>query len=66
MPLACADIAAAAGCFIKAVEHADGQLDPERLDNVLTIWKKQLKAAMFLTGSKHIKALKLADGVVTG
>ncbi|MGB1919533.1 MAG: type 2 isopentenyl-diphosphate Delta-isomerase [Candidatus Puniceispirillales bacterium] len=61
-----ADIAAAAGCFIKAVEHADGQLDPERLDNVLTIWKKQLKTAMFLTGSKHIKALKQADGVVTG
>ena len=60
-----ADIAAAAGPFIKAVELADGKLSPDRLNHVLGIWKQQIKVAMFLTGSKHIKALKRADGVIT-
>lgn len=59
-----ADIVAAAGVFIKALEAADGSLHPDQLSHVLDIWKDQIRVAMFLTGSSNIKALKEADGAI--
>jgi isopentenyl-diphosphate delta-isomerase len=59
-----ADMVSAAGVFIKALEDENNTLRPERLDALLSVWKEQLKTAMFLTASTTLKALKTADGEV--
>ena len=59
-----ADMVSAAGVFIKVLEDENQRLCPDRLDALLSVWKDQLKIAMFLTASKTLNALKTAEGVV--
>jgi isopentenyl-diphosphate delta-isomerase len=58
------DLVSAAGVFIKVLEDENQTLRPNRLDALLSVWKDQLKIAMFLTASKTLKALKTAEGEV--
>jgi isopentenyl-diphosphate delta-isomerase len=59
-----ADVVSAAGVFIKTLEDENGTLHLDRLDALLSVWKQQLKVAMFLTASKTLNALKTAEGIV--
>ena len=53
-----ADMACAAGPFLKAVEQEDGSLDAENLINLMNIWKSQIKLACFLTNSQNLQELR--------
>ena len=57
-----ADMIAAAGHFLRAVEDGDGQISPDHLDQSIELWRQQMQLALFLTGSKDIQSFRAADG----
>ena len=59
-----ADMIAAAGHFLRAVENGDGHITPDALDQAITLWRQQMELALFLTGSPDLKSFRQAKGMV--
>ena len=53
-----ADMACAAGPFLKTVEKQDGTLDVNNLLKLIDTWKSQVKLACFLTNSQNLQKLR--------
>ena len=61
-----ADMIAAAGHFLRAVEDDHGQITPDHLDQSIVLWRQQMQLALFLTGSRDIQSFRAAKGSVNG
>ena len=61
-----AEMIAAAGHFLRAVEDDDGQRTPQKLDDALALWRGQMQLALFLTGSPDIPSFRRAKGKILG
>lgn len=53
-----ANMACAAGPFLKALEQTDASLNEKNLINVIDIWQAQIKLACFLTNSQNLQELR--------
>ena len=53
-----AQMACAAGPFLKAIEDEDGALNPKNLIDLIEMWKSQIKLACFLTNSQNLQELR--------
>ena len=57
-----ADMIAAAGHFLRAVEDDDGQISPDQIDQSIELWRQQMQLTLFLTGSENIQSFRSVDG----
>ena len=57
-----ADMIAAAGHFLRAVEDDTGQITPDGIDQAITFWRQQMQLTLFLTGSRDIQSFRTANG----
>ena len=59
-----ADMIAAAGHFLRAVENDSGDITPDAIDQALQLWREQMQLALFLTGSRDLQSFKNAKGLI--
>ena len=59
-----AELAAAAGHFLRAAENDDGDASPATLHQALADWHQQMKITLFLTGAKNLAEFRNIDGKI--